>query len=395
MSKVKYKKPKRTRFGKRVYKTKKNTVSSSSKKGNRKKKYKTAFGVIGLCVLVVVGYLIASPIHKALTENKNEENEETESITVESVTEASSGESVEITEENTVETEVGTNTDTTLTLSEIKAKEVSFAALADIDTLTAELTNIKNEGYNACVFNLKDKGGKIYFNIKSPFASFVVGDYEYIMSELYADEIAEVAKDAGLVSIAEINLLEDYNIYGESGYGSYKSDDGTIWTDSNGNSYLSPLDENTVDYVADIAGEISSGGFDYIMITGDKYPEFTSSDYDILGEGLAFGDRNTYLARVANAVYEKAEENNCNVIYKTTAGDIDARNDEVLNSDELKIEMLAVVYSDDVPVLTEYNGMNVIPVYETNAPEDSENYILMITQNESTDTTENTDNTNS
>lgn len=398
MSKVKYKKPKRTRFGKRVYKTKKNV--SVSNKGNYKKKYKTVFGVIGLCVLVAVGYLIASPIHKAVTKN----DEETENSEIQDVTENVSDTSYETVSENTAENateaeivseaKTEADTDTKLSLSEIKAKEVSFSALSDIDSLNEELTNIKNEGYNTCVFNLKDKGGKFYFNVKSPFASFVVGDYEYVMSNLYADEIAEAAKNAGLTSVAEINLLEDYNIYGENAYGSYKSEDGTVWTDDNGNSYLSPLDENTVDYVSDIAGEISLGGFDYIMITGDKYPDFTSSDYDILGEGLAFGDRNTYLAKAANAVYDKATENNCDVIFKTTANDIDNRNEEALNADDLKVDMLAVVYSDDSPVLTEYKGMNVIPVYETNAPDSAENYILMITQNEINET-ESTDDANS
>lgn len=364
MPKVKYKKPKRSRPGKRVYRTKRTPYEVSKKGKNNSAAVKAGLGVLGLAVLVFIGYSIGAPIHKYITE-KNSADREVMDVTVASETTFSSPFETESTEpEKTMYSD----------LSRIKAAEIPLSAMDDIDKIKTELSEIKVSGYNAAVFNLKDKGGKIYFNIKSPFASF--SEDENIMSGLFADEIADAAKNAGLYSIAKINLLEDHSKYGDSGFGSYKSADGTLWTDENGNTFLSPYDENTIDYIADISLEIAEGGFDYILVTGDVFPKFSSSDYASLGEGLAFGDRYTALVRAANTVNKNAEVYNCGVILETTAVGLKNRTDEAVRPDELDFKNLAVIYDKDDTVSVMHKSMNIIPIFIDSAPENAENYIL-------------------
>lgn len=374
MSHVKYKKPKRGRPGRKVYRTRKGT---SSRKSSANSAVKAVICIIGLAVLVFLGYSIGAPIHKYFSEKKASEDNDISSDTL--VTETAPA----VTEETTTaEPAAETETlpeETELdipALSEIKAASVSLDVMNDLDALNDELASIKNEGYNAVVFTLKAEGGDIYFNIKSPFASFARGDN--IKSNLFADELASAARDAGLYPIARINLLEDSNIYGESGYGSYKTADGEIWTDTDGNSYLSPYNEDAVDFIDDISSEVSAGGFDYIIISGDRFPEFELSDYDELGEGLAFGDRYNALVRVANIVYDNAAEHGCGVILEVTAKELADRNAEVLHPEALKFDNLSVIYDDEEAsdISDETKLMNVIPAYKSEAPDDAENCIV-------------------
>ncbi|MGN0692323.1 MAG: putative glycoside hydrolase, partial [Oscillospiraceae bacterium] len=341
MSHVKYKKPKRSRPGRKVYKTRK---SPSSKRNTANSAVKAVMCIIGLALLVFLGYSIGAPIHKYLSEKKAGENSDPSSDmqvseTTPAVTEAppeTAEDTFSVTDEVPAEAELDIPA-----LSEIKAASVSLDVMSDTDALRDELASIKNEGFNAAVFTLKAEGGDIYFNIKSPFASFAQGDN--IKSNLFADELADAARAVGLYPIARINLLEDRNIYGESGYGSYKTADGKIWTDEDGNSYLSPYNEDAIDFIDDISSEVSAGGFDYIIISGDRFPEFELSDYDELGEGLAFGDRYNALVRAANIVYDNAAEHGCGVILEVTAEELTERNAEALHPEALEFDNLAVL----------------------------------------------------
>lgn len=377
MSHVKYKKPKRSRAGRKVYKTKK---GSSARKNSANSVVKAVMCIIGLVVLVFLGYSIGAPIHKYFSEKKTEKESSLSSDTdisetAPSVTETESVGAVSDT--SAAEEEIPDDTDASIpALSEIKAASVSLDVMSDPDALKDELTAIKNEGFNAAVFTLKDDNGDIYFNIKSPFASFAQGDN--IKSNLFADELAAAAREAGLYPIARINLLEDSNIYGESGYGSYKTADGEIWTDADGNSRLSPYNEDTIDFIDDISSEVSAGGFDYIMIGGVRFPEFELSDYEALGEGLAFGDRYNALVRAANTVYDNAEKYGCGVILEVTAKELAERNAEVLHPEALKFDNLSVLYDGDAvsDISGETKLMNVISAYTSEAPENADNYIV-------------------
>ncbi len=373
MSHVKYKKPKRSRPGRKVYKTRK---SPSSKRNTANSTIKAVLCIIGLALLVFLGYSIGAPIHKYLSEKKageesNISSETQVSETTPVITETTPAETTAATQETPDEPEMDIPA-----LSEIRAASVSLEVMSDMDALRDELASIKNEGFNAAVFTLKAEGGDIYFNIKSPFASFAQGDN--IKSNLFADELADAARAEGLYPIARINLLEDENIYGESGYGSYKTADGEIWTDTDGISYLSPYNEDTIDYIDDISSEVSAGGFDYIIISGDRFPEFELSDYDELGEGLAFGDRYNALVRAANIVYDNAAEQGCGVILEVTAEELAQRNAEALHPEALEFDNLSVLYdsADTADVSGETNLMNVISAYVSEAPEGSDSYIV-------------------
>lgn len=379
MAKVRYKRPKRSRPGRKVYRTR---SSFGHKKRDAASAVKVALGVACLAVLVFIGYSIGAPIQQYLYEKRAEK----ENIDVVDNSESSYYDdrlpnAVTSFADFDMETETVTETaalpeEKALTdISEIKGAAVSTDVMNDSEALAGEVSQLKDLGFNAAVFTLKDRGGDIYFRIDSPFASFAGGNN--IKSELFADEIASAAKSQGLIAVAKIDLLRDSNIYGENAYGSYKNADGSLWTDSNGDSWLSPYDENTFGFIEDISSEISAAGFDYIIISGLSYPDFTLEDYNTLGDALGYGGRYAALVRAANTVYKSAANTSCGVILEADAAELESGNAEAVRPDELLFHDLAVIYEDkNVSVSSEWKGMKVIPVFSGGYDDIPDNCII-------------------
>lgn len=378
MPKMKYKRPRR-RGGKTVYRTKR--TASGSRRNNIYTVVKVILCITGLAVLVFLGYSIAAPIHRYFSERnaqKEQIGEElAEEVNVTSVTTAS-----ELLTEQTSEIiynqvdippEEAAGEEDTLTADvDFKAGEIPLDVMSDRDMLSAELESLKAAGYSAAVFTLKAEGGNFYYNTQSSFASFADG---IVKSEIYAEDFVSAAEEAGLIPIAAISLLEDHNTYGTKSFGAYKTADGSVWYDNDGNSRLSPYDTNTIDYVADISSEIAAAGFEYIICRDIEYPEFDIEDYSEVGEALAFGDRYAALVRICNAAYEKASEYSCKVIVEVDADKLIEGKAEVIVPDELDCKYISVVYDSEsigMPldsVKSAAEGMTVVPSYKGDDPD--------------------------
>lgn len=381
MAKVRYKRPKRSRPGRKVYRT---SSSFGHKRRDAASAVKVALGIVGLAVLVFIGYSIGAPIQRYIYEKRgeNEKTDESGNTETEYYDDRLPNAVTSFTD---FDLDTQTQTETAAEnkpakkgmpdISEIKGASVSTEAMNDSQALADEVSRLKDLGFNAAVFTLKDKGGDIYFRIDSPFASFAGG--ENIRSELFADEIASAAKSQGLIAVAKINLLQDSNTYGDTAYGSYKDAVGNLWTDSSGNSWLSPYDENTFGFISDISSEISAAGFDYIIISGLSFPDFSTEDYSTLGDALAYGGRYAALVRAANTVYKSTANTDCKVILEADAAELENGNAEAVRPDELLFNDLAVIYEDkNSPVLSEWKGMKVIPVFSGGYDDVPDNCII-------------------
>ncbi|MBQ8569589.1 MAG: hypothetical protein IJ446_10280 [Oscillospiraceae bacterium] len=373
MPKMKYKRPRR-RGGRTVYRNKRTTPAS--KRNSVYSTIKVILCIAGLAVLVFLGYSIGAPIHRYFEERKaekelvaeeaDEETNEVSETTAASETVTEQASQVIYNPVDIPPEEISSEENSADEAAEFRAGTVSLDVMTDRDQLMAELEALKSEGCTAAVFTLKAEGGSFYYNTQSSFASFADG---IVKSEIYAEDFAAAAKEAGLIPIAAISLLEDHNTYGTKSFGSYKTVDGDVWYDDEGRSHLSPYDTNTVDYIADISSEIASAGFEYIICRDVSYPDFSLEDYSQVGEALAFGDRYTALVRVCNAAYNKAVDQGCNIIIEVNAAELIEGKAEVIAPDELECKYISVVYDDDsigMPaesVKSAAEGMTVIPSY--------------------------------
>lgn len=163
----------------------------------------------------------------------------------------------------------------------IKSSYVSAEVLSTIapDGYKTYFDKIKTDGFNSVVIQLKTDDGKLYYNSQIPYAKSMG-----MVSENSADInlLAKAIKDAGLKPIAKISALKDAtaHVKNENSY-AYGDSLDTNWLDNRvnlgGKSWLNPYMPKAREYVSALAGEISTAGFEVIVLENVMFPgKFTS-----------------------------------------------------------------------------------------------------------------------
>lgn len=320
--------------GRKVYRT-----NSYEKKKRLKRALHILLGLIVIAALVFVGYSVGKPILNYLNkENENTDNVEepwTPPAVTSEVTEKldTSGDSTEVTVEPS---ETVTSPDNKINSSGLTAYMLSKDALSDPSQFSALLDQVKADGYTAVSVTLKAKGGKIYYSTASTMAK---SDENAVVGNMPIQQIASLIKNSGLKMIAELNILEDNNRYGEYRDGSYHALDGSTWLDTaadkGGKPWLSPFDDDTKELVRYMADEVSAAGFDYITVSGLTFPTFRNSDLNLLGDTVKDANRYKALIELANIVQTAANEHNTKTFIRTNAADIIYGRAEIFKPSEL------------------------------------------------------------
>lgn len=320
--------------GRKVYRT-----NSYEKKKRLKRALRILLGLIVIAALVFVGYSVGKPILNYLNkENENTDNVEepwTPPAVTSEVTETldTSGDSTEVTVEPS---ETVTSPDNKINSSGLTAYMLSEDALSDPSQFSALLDQVKADGYTAVSVTLKAKGGKIYYSTASTMAK---SDENAVVGNMPIQQIASMIKNSGLKMIAELNILEDNNRYGEYRDGSYHALDGSTWLDTaadkGGKPWLSPFDDDTKELVRYMADEVSAAGFDYITVSGLTFPTFRNSDLNLLGDIVKDTNRYKALIELANIVQTAANEHNTKAFIRTNAADIIYGRAEIFKPSEL------------------------------------------------------------
>lgn len=330
------------RAGRKIYRT---------NRGNRKKMvrsvFKFLFIAIILAVLIFVGYSVAKTVVNYLKNNEVSTGENDKPWTP-PVLEDDTGEDIPTDnpdeKENTDNAETDVDQEKNLDVR-FSAYKLPVTALASTDALTASLNSVKEGGYTAVIAVLKDKGGKIYYKTASEMAQ---SDETAVAGELYAGQICSMIKAAGFTPIAQINILEDNNRYGEKRDGSYHIAGESTWLDNSvangGKPWLSPFDTLTQSYAAFLSNEVSSAGFEYVIFDGITFPPFRNSDLSLIGGAVQGADRYKGLVNIANIAANAAVQNNSSAITMLSAGDIISGTSEAFKPNELSSEIIGVSY---------------------------------------------------
>lgn len=352
--------------GRKVYRT-----NSYEKKKRLKKLLQVLLALIVIGGLVFVGYSVGEPIIEYLQKEKQVSDEDeqqpwtpaeiTEKITIaleteENVTDLSSDQTTEFIDEQLT----NSNGLTAFVLPE--------DALANPSQLSILVENAKSDGYNAVSVTLKAKGGKIYYRTKSSMAAL---DENAIVGVIPIEQVVSIIENNGLKMIGEINILEDNNRYGEYRRGSYHMLDGSTWLDSaaasGGKPWLSPFEDDTKEYVKFLVDEVAAAGFDYITISGLKFPDFYTSDLNYIGDSVKSADRYKALAELVSIAEQTAANYGTKLFIKADASDIiydkcEFFKAEVLNDKTLLINYEpskitdSVVYKNNEISLSELSG---------------------------------------
>lgn len=352
--------------GRKVYRT-----NSYEKKKRLKKLLQIMLTLVVIAGLVFIGYSVGEPIIEYLKSEKQASNEE----------EQQPWTPAEITEKVTTAVEKEENTAASLSeqaseaISEEIVKSEGLTAfilpedvLSNPSQLSILVENAKSDGYNAVSVTLKAKGGKIYYKTKSTMASL---DENAVVGVIPIEQVASIVENSGLKMIGEINILEDNNRYGEYRKGSYHMLDGSTWLDSaasaGGKPWLSPFEEDTKEFVRFLVDEVSAAGFDYIALSGLRFPDFYTSDLNYIGDSVKSAERYKALAELVKIAEQTAANYGAKLFVKADASDIiydkceffkaDVVKDKtvMINYDSSKI-INSVVYKNKETIFSELDG---------------------------------------
>lgn len=225
-------------------------------------------------------------------------------------------------------------------------------SMSDADSLDAALDELAASGCNAVIFPVKTEGGVFHYKTELDFVATVIDGNDPIQSELSAADIVKAAESRGLRPVALMSVLYDNNRYGDYRDGSYRSEDGDTWLDTSpdkgGKPWLSPFDETAQEYLCDIVTELGEAGFDEIICDDFIFPEFRSSDIDMLGEEVSpYSDRYQALTSLAVMMNNAGNDAGTRVMLRITANSVIRGYSELFYPDELEGCRIMIDYSEN------------------------------------------------
>lgn len=242
--------------------------------------------------------------------------------------------------------------------------------MVDIDTLSAALDEIKSSGASAVIMPMKTDGGYFYYKTDIPFAKTAIDGENPFKSSVTAKQAADAALSRGLRPVALVSVLKDNNRYGDYRDGSYRSSDDSTWldaaADNGGKPWLSPFDETAQEYLCDIMRELGNAGFGEIICEDFVFPEFRSTDVELIGEHIApfSSERYHILCDLAEMMTKAGGETGAKVMIRITANSIIKDYSEIFHPDLMTDCTILIDYSENNIARTMVaNGEEVILEY--------------------------------
>ncbi|MDE7293987.1 MAG: putative glycoside hydrolase [Oscillospiraceae bacterium] len=233
------------------------------------------------------------------------------------------------------------------------AYTISLEDMQDFDSLEAALDEIRSSGASAVIMPMKADGGAFYYKTEIPFVATVTDGEKPIKSEVTAKQAANAALAKGLRPVALVSVLKDNNRYGDYRDGSYRSNDDTTWLDAapdnGGKPWIDPFDEVAQDYLCDIMRELGGAGFGEIICEDFVFPDFRSTDVELIGEHITPFSSARYkaLASLACMMTEAGSEKGARVMIRITANSIIKDYSEIFHPDLLQGCTILIDYSED------------------------------------------------
>ncbi|MBP0957838.1 MAG: hypothetical protein J5997_10800 [Oscillospiraceae bacterium] len=336
-------------------------------------------GAAAVAALIFVGYSVAGPIGRYIASRPDRTESEpwtpsdtdvvSESLPVdpESVSEAVSSVQTESLPAVSETSAIAGETTQAPAVSETELIETAPAAvvreggaayylapdsMADSDSLNAALDELGASGCSAVIFPVKTEGGVFHYATELDFVDTVIDGNDPVVSQLSASDIVNAAESRGLRPVALVSVLYDNNRYGDYRDGSYRSEDGDTWLDTSpekgGKPWLSPFDETAQEYLCDIVTELGKAGFTEVICDDFIFPEFRSSDIDMLGEEVSpYSDRYHALTSLAVMMNNAGNEAGTEVMLRITANSVIRGYSELFYPDELDGCRIMIDYSEN------------------------------------------------
>ena len=165
--------------------------------------------------------------------------------------------------------------------------------------LESSIDNMKVNGFNAVVLDIKDEAGRLSY--KSSVQTAVdIGASQNMISDITA--VINLLKENDIYVIGRIVTFKD-PLYAKKVQDiAYKKADGTLWVDYSGNNWPNPYNTASWDYPISLAKEAAELGFDEIQF---DYIRFPSSEGKTKQIAFGFDSDIKTKSQVINSFLEK------------------------------------------------------------------------------------------
>ncbi|MBO5179696.1 MAG: putative glycoside hydrolase [Clostridia bacterium] len=182
---------------------------------------------------------------------------------------------------------------------DIKAIYLTGWSAGTKSKLESTITNIKENGFNAVVIDIKDEAGRLSY--KSNVQTAIdIGASQNMISDI--NNVINLLKENNIYVIGRIVTFKD-PLYAKKVQDiAYKKVDNSIWTDYSGNNWPNPYNISSWDYPIALAKEGAELGFDEIQF---DYVRFPSSEGRTKQIAFGFDSDTKTKSQVINSFLEK------------------------------------------------------------------------------------------
>lgn len=183
--------------------------------------------------------------------------------------------------------------------NDIKAVYLTGWSAGTKSKLESTITNIKENGFNAVVIDIKDEAGRLSY--KSNVQTAIdIGASQNMISDI--TNVINLLKENNIYVIGRIVTFKDPHYAKKVQDIAYKKADGSLWNDSAGNYWPNPYNTSSWDYPISLAKEAAELGFDEIQF---DYVRFPSSEGRTKQISFGFDSDTKTKSQVINSFLEK------------------------------------------------------------------------------------------
>ncbi len=305
--------------------------------------------VLLVVALIVVGFLVAKPLFSLFERPQPSNTGDSQSVST-----------------NSTDSSAATTTEPTQTTLPV-TEEPIVQPVANSGILYAQKENRGDLSYEDYILSLVEKakaennvgicielitvGGHLQYNSANELA--IAAEALSSTGVLDLSAVCKAITDAGLKPYARITGLSDNMVSWYTKDVTYMIEGSTSrWLDNKmekgGKPWLSPFSQTARDYMAAISSEISSFGFEGLIVGELEFPPFRNSDLEYIGDSVKSAQRYLALAEFANVI---SQNFNGDFYIDVKACDVIAGDAEIL-TDISKLPTTNVYvsfFADDIP----------------------------------------------
>lgn len=190
---------------------------------------------------------------------------------------------------------------------ELNCEYIETASLDGSDILDSVLTETQEGSYNGVAFDIKRSDGTVSY--KSKLVNIEAFNAEASAATNMKGSVRKLARK-DITSAGIIYCYLDNIVPAADPTMAVLNEDGSVYEDQQGNTYLDPDSELAYNYIKDIIAEVSKQGITVFLLRGVDLPEAVSGNYNDGFEALAgrlYGDLGTDI-KLIEAVDIKLDE---------------------------------------------------------------------------------------